>query len=584
MSRVRFLTAEPIDPAGVRAPILASWQRSRQLQVDADEIELPYLRDPDIDTPLTRTALPVLRNLREALDGQPVSIILTDPAGLVLSRMTADNDLQRHLDRVLLAPGFSYAEEFVGTNGIGTALEVGAPTHVFGHEHYAEHLEDLACAGVPIHHPVSGRTVGVVDLTCWRKDAGSLLLTLAKTTAEQIRQALLAETSVHELELLHEYVRTCRRMTGIVFALNNDVVMLNDYARAVLDPADQAALLSRAPEAFAPGHCTSMDVPLPSGMMARMHCRLVPGTDGTAGLVVHAKLRHPPTEVTEIRPSAPMGQLPGLVGSAPTWLRACREVEQVYRSGDWLALEGEPGVGKLAILRAVQLRRQPVGRLEVLDGGQAGPDARWNGSVRETLYGGIDSVVIQHVDRMSGPRLRGLSAALQEARTAERDQPLWVAVTLGAGSPAAELEPLLRLFPSTVEVPALRLHLDDLPQLVSLFLARLGHSGHLACSPEAMQMLMRSSWPGNAAQLHDMLRQVVHHRRAGTIQPADLPAEARSVSRRRLSNLEVMERDAIVRALGDANGNKVQAARTLGMSRASIYRKIREFGIVVSDV
>ena len=111
----------------------------------------------------------------------------------MLSRLTGDGELERHLDRVLLAPGFSYAEEFVGTNGIGTALEVGGPTHVFGHEHYAENLEDLACAGVPIHHPITGRLVGAVDLTCWRKDAGPLLLTLAKTTAEQIRQALLAD-------------------------------------------------------------------------------------------------------------------------------------------------------------------------------------------------------------------------------------------------------------------------------------------------------------------------------------------------------------------------------------------------------
>ena len=75
----------------------------------------------------------------------------------------------------MLAPGFSYAEEFVGTNGIGTALEGGRPMHVFGHEHYAENLEDLACAGVPIHHPISGKTVGAVDLTCWRKDADPLL-------------------------------------------------------------------------------------------------------------------------------------------------------------------------------------------------------------------------------------------------------------------------------------------------------------------------------------------------------------------------------------------------------------------------
>jgi transcriptional regulator of acetoin/glycerol metabolism len=64
------------------------------------------------------------------------------------------------------------------------------------------------------------------------------------------------------------------------------------------------------------------------------------------------------------------------------------------------------------------------------------------------------------------------------------------------------------------------------------------------------------------------------------IRPDDLPPESRTVSRRRLNPLESMERDAIVRSLLDARGNKVKAARALGMSRATIYRKIHEYGIV----
>lgn len=290
VSRVRFLTAEPAVPDRVRGPILASWQRSRELKVHTDQIDLPYICDPDVDSPLTRSAGPVLRNLHEQLDGQPVSIILTDPTGLVLTRLTADHDLERHLDTVRLAPGFSYGEQYAGTNGIGTALEAGGPTHVFGHEHYAENLEDLACAGVPIHHPVSGRTVGAVDLTCWRKDAGSLLLTLAKTTAEQIRQALLADTGVYQLELFHDYLRTCRRMSGIVFAVSSDMVLLNDHARTVLDPADQAALLAHATEALADRRHGAVTVGLPTGVTARMQFRPLHGIGQLAGVVVHVKL------------------------------------------------------------------------------------------------------------------------------------------------------------------------------------------------------------------------------------------------------------------------------------------------------
>src|SRR5690349_21929219 len=194
-ARERFLTAEPIEPGQVRDTILASWWRSRQWHVAADRIDLSYVRDPDLDTPLTRNALPVLQDLRENLEGQPISVILTDAHGVALSRLTADHDLERHLDSVQLAPGFSYAEEFVGTNGIGTALESGQAVHVFGHEHYAEHLEDLACAAVPIRHPISGKAVGAINLTSWHRDAGRLLIALAQSTARQVTQGLLDDSS-----------------------------------------------------------------------------------------------------------------------------------------------------------------------------------------------------------------------------------------------------------------------------------------------------------------------------------------------------------------------------------------------------
>jgi transcriptional regulator of acetoin/glycerol metabolism len=563
-TRERFLTAETIEPRSVRDTILASWWRSRRWNVAADRILLSYTRDPDLDTPLSRSALPILRHLRENLDGQPISIILTDPTGVVLTRMTGDRDLEYHLDKVSLAPGFSYAEEFVGTNGIGTALEGGRPMHVFGHEHYAENLEDLACAGVPIHHPISGKTVGAVDLTCWRKDAGPLLLTLAKTTADQIQQAMLTDSGIRELELLQEYLRTCRRTAGIVFALNNDVVMMNDYARQVLDPAEQSVLLAQAAETLAGRHPTAtVDVELPSGMKARMFCRPVRGEGRLAGGVVHVKI----AQVASIRSAevaTPARALTaGLVGSGALWLRGVHQVEKVYDSGEWLAVEGEPGVGKLAVIRAVHQRRTPTAHFRMIEAEDAAKQP----------FDEEGTLVIRHVDRLSPVRLRGLAAALQDLQDSSG---AWVAVTL---SQRADVADLLKLFPSTVELPPLRHHIEDVQELVPFFLGKLSADGRLICSPEAMQVLVRASWPGNIEQLWQVLKRTVQYRRTGSIRPSDLPPETRAVSRRLLSPLESMERDAIVQSLLDNDGNKVKAAESLGMSRATIYRKIHDYGI-----
>jgi sigma-54 dependent transcriptional regulator, acetoin dehydrogenase operon transcriptional activator AcoR len=291
-ARKRFLSGEPVGPGRVRDTILASWRRCRAWNVAPDRIRPSCVCDPGLDTPLARSALPVLRRLHDTLEGQPVSVTLADARGVLLSRLTSDDNLERHLDGVRLLPGFSYAEKFAGTNGIGTALECGRAAHVFGHEHYAEHLEDLACAAAPARDPISGKIIGAVGLTCWRKDAGPLLIALADSTAGQIGQALLHDASGWEIQLLREYLRARQHNRGLVFALGDDMVMMSQHARDLLEPGDQGAVLGHAAEALAAGRRGPLDVDLPSGASASLSCRSVGGKGqrGRAGGVAHVKL------------------------------------------------------------------------------------------------------------------------------------------------------------------------------------------------------------------------------------------------------------------------------------------------------
>ena len=235
--------------------------------------------------------------------------------------------------------------------------------------------------GVPLRDPVSGKTIGVIDLTCWRRNADPLMLSLVKSTADQLGQALTETSNGRDLRLLQEYTRACRHTGGIVLALGNDIVMLNDHARRALSPADQAALISQATEALTaeavaagtrgrwrpPGAVT---VDLPSGSVARMFCRPVgelsalgasADTGPLADGVVHVKLVAPAAAPTaDATVARATMTLPGLVGSGAAWRRACRVAEASYERGEWLALEGESGAGKLALIRAVHQRRNPA--------------------------------------------------------------------------------------------------------------------------------------------------------------------------------------------------------------------------------
>ncbi|MGD9986888.1 sigma-54-dependent Fis family transcriptional regulator [Pseudonocardia sp.] len=579
-ARSAFLTDDQVEPGVVRAPILASWTRSRNFQVPVDHLDLPYETEFDVDSLLSRAAGPILTETADQLATEPVSVILCDDEGVVLDRRSGDSKLNQGLDRIWLAPGFSYAERYVGTNGIGTALEGRGPALVFGHEHYVEHLEDFACAGAPIRHPVSGKLIGVIDLTCWRREANRMMVAVATNIARRIEETLLEHSGRRELSLLHDYLAACQRNRGAVIAMGDDLLMMNDQARQLVDPNDQSSLLSHGAEALATGRRRQLLVDLPSGAIARVQTRPSWGEHGVTGGVLHVQLVSPETAPTRSLALPPPTSLPAAVGSGPLWTKCVQAVDRHLQAREWLVLEGEPGSGKRTLARATHQLRNPAAHLRVMDASDFGP--RWLSDVGEELEtGNGGTLVLCHVDSLPPDALRALADTLESHRESTDPERPWVVATVDRPhtDAGADMVELLDSFPRTIEVPPLRHHIEDVAELVPHLIARLTRGADLTCSPEAMRVLMRNRWPGNVEQLYQVLRKIVARKRSGTIAPVDLPAETRATTRRVLTPLEAIECDAIVDALLDTDGNKAEAARQLGMSRATIYRKIRGYGI-----
>ena len=581
-ARTSFLVDDNVEAGTVRDTILASWTRSREWNVPADNIELSSDFDCEPDSPLTRAARPVVADVADQFAGEPVSVILTDADGVVLERRTGDSALHQHLDKVWLAPGFSYAEKFVGTNGIGTALEGRGPAQVFGHEHYVDLLADLACAGAPIWHPVTGKLLGVVDLTCWRPDAGRFMAATVARIARQIQGALLDQAGPRELALLHDYLTACQRQRGAVIGISPDLVMLNDTARELIDPADQVVLIAGASEALTNGQRLTL-VDLPSGAVARVHVRPSWAEKNAAGGVLHVQLAARDTSSRpRISSMAVPSALPLAVGSGQPWTKCCQAVDRHFQAREWVILEGEAGTGKTTLARATHQARTPAGHFRMLDAADYGP--QWIADVVEELEtGNSGTLVLTHIDRLCPDGRQALADALEPHRESTDPERPWIAATISTGGLAdSDVGTLLvECFPRTVEVPPLRHHVEDVAELVPHLIARLTRGTDLTCSPEALRVLMRNRWPGNVEQLYQVLRKTVARRRSGVLTPADLPPEVRAITRRVLTPLEAIECDAIIEALLDNHGNKAEAARHLGMSRATIYRKIRGYGISV---
>lgn len=583
-ARESFLAAESLTAAAVRNSISASWVRCREWKVPVDPFELPFEPNLDRESQLAYSAAPVLSDAHARFANEPITIVLTDAAGIVLDRRTSDAALRRKLDQVSLAPGFSYAEQFAGTNGIGTALESRGPAEVFGHEHYVEHLEELACAGAPIRHPVTGKLLGVLDLTCWRADADPTLLVTATTLARRIEEAILEDVGRREFALMRQYLAATRNGLVPALAISSDLVMMNDKARELIDPRDQVALLGQATETLATGKPRVFTIVLPSGATAEVHCQPSDRGPGEVGGVVQLQLVAARTPTDHAGPLVPKAGhvLPGIVGSSMQWLKCCHDVEKHFTSGEWLDLAGEAGVGKFALARATHLAHTPAQHLRVLDADDCHDANGWLREVAGELAGESGTLLLRHVDRLPLPVLGPLSELLEAARVPSHRPGPWVVCTRWSGAEVtSDLDRLVWCFAGSVEVPPLRHHIEDVPEIVDLFFARLSKGATLSCSPDAMRVLMRNRWRGNVDALLGTLRKIVAHRRTGVIGLADLPPECLATTRRVLSPLESIECDAVVESLINANGDRAAAARHLGMSRATIYRKIRDYGLTV---
>ena len=582
MARVRddFLASGQVGPAGlVSETIQASWIRSLQFQVDTDRLEPAFVDEHNIHTPLALSAAPVLRQLADELANEPVSIILTDAQGLVLQRVCGDSSLLRAMDGAQLAAGFSYAEAHVGTNGIGTALECRAPTMVHGKEHYTNDLGGFTCAGAPILHPITGILMGILDLTSLAKDSSSLLLVIAKSTARRIQQQLLSQASAGDLALFTDYLSACQHTGGSVLARNEDLVMMNNRTQRLFDARDQAALLSRSSDAAGTIRPMTLLADLPSGLTVRLEYRPAFAGQRLAGGV----FRIQPTATSTKQPTGPRTvlPLPGVAGTSALWQRACQAVVSSHDRGEWLVLEGEAGVGKLTLLRGAHQLRSPADHFRVIDAATAKDGEAWLDSVEEELAGDRGTLVLARLHLLPPQMVLELSAMLLEARARQTaDDHMWVTMTMCVNPRNPYLDTqLVPHFPQTIEVPPLRHHMEDLRKLVPLLLGRISGANALTLSSGAMNQLMRLPWQGNVEHLRQMLLKVAQQRRMGVIDVNDLPAECRATSRRQLTQLEALERDAIVTALVTHSHSKVRAAQDLGMSRATIYRKIHDYGI-----
>jgi transcriptional regulator of acetoin/glycerol metabolism len=569
----------------IRPEILTSWRRSRLSGASFGVDALPQGAEVSGDSPLRRAAEPVLAQLAQQLSGLRAGVLLADRHARILGRWAPQTDILAMMDRVASNTGSSGSEELIGTNGIGTVVEDRRPHLITGAEHYADMLSSFTCVGAPIFNPLSRKFEGVVTMNCDASEASPLLTSLIASTAKEVESRLLDLSSRRERALLDAFLLASRAGRAIA-VISDDVLLAGTQAAPSLRSLDEGTVweLIRDDAAKREG-ARVLVVPTVDGRAATLTYTPIMLDGKIIGALVEAfdsiDLDRPTaadvaTEFRQVRPSMTTERLPG---RSRVWQTTLARALEQCESRVPLLIVGEPGTGKSELVSAMFHGRTT----EVVDcSAVAATDTAWAASVGATLP--PDGVlVLRHAAALPPGVADALSARLDTSAAATPSPRIVATAHPSPGREADGVQHLLdRVSVVTLEVPPLRDRPEDIPLLIQQLNER--HSGltPLRFSPAAMRALCRAPWPGNIRQLENVIRGIAATGRVREVTPNLLPDLLGTyATSRTLTMMEQLEMNAILETVTATRGNKVEMAKMLGISRSTLYRKMRYFRIDV---
>ena len=629
-ARRQWLDTGAVADGLIAGPLQASWVRCRDfgLQPLGRPQGAPHASAAQLARALEHRhalmahARPVMAFLNEQVQGSDSLVLLADTHGLLL-HATGDTQFADRAARVALRPGAVWSEQWRGTNAIGTALAEGAPLVVHAGEHYLERNGFLTCAAAPIAD-ASGQLLGVLDISGDRRGYHRHTMALARSGARMIEHQLFTARHSAGLHLrLHAQAEGLGTVTEGLLALSEDgwVTGANTAALELLGltRADiGAATVERVLGMDLRALLALGGVPraLQRAGAAPLWLRLEPGQTLRRGVPVSAPAaRAPVPDVSDAANIKPRDALAALdTGDAAFRAVLDRARRVLDKPAIAVLLQGESGTGKDLLARAMHASSARRGKPFVAVNCAALPETL----IEAELFG-------YRPGAFTGASRNGAPGRLREAHGGTLfldeigDMPLAMqarllrvleerAVTpLGGGAAVAVDFRLIcashrklkdevaaarfredlyyRLNGLTLGLPPLR-ERSDLVALAELLLRQEAPQRALRLGDEVVEAFGRYRWPGNVRQLANAVRTAVALLEPDetvvtmAMLPEDLQDELQTTT---LPSARHAEADGSLReiaqtrireALTSLDGNVSAAAKRLGISRSSLYRKL----------
>jgi transcriptional regulator of acetoin/glycerol metabolism len=555
---------------------------------------------------LIRLAIPNLEDLARVLRDSGYCVNLTDPnATMLISRLPSSDEAELFRERKIYT-GSNFAESCEGTNGVGTAIAEQRPILVHREEHFLEQWSLFTCAVAPLFDH-GGRLAGAVNVTSCRADVGHPAHQLAfAITMEAARRI---EGSIFRQYFRNSWIAALPGDEGfglIAYDADRRVSGACRHARSILGLTD-----------------TMIDSGIALSSLIRFDDRATRASGGAVeirdadgSLLGQGQIAPPsrtgPTKIAALRrrddPQNSFATLNKLAGSDPGLILSVKRLTSIRGLDLPILLHGETGAGKDVFARAVHAASNRVRNSYVALNCAAMPESlidaelfgyeagAFTGARREgskglivqanggTLF--LDEIgdmpialqtrllrVLENREVWPLGALKPVSVDIRLISATHRD----LGRMAEAGTFRADL--YFRLRGMEVRLPALRDRADKADVI-----AEIAHEEAPNChiSPGAWSLLLSYPFPGNMRQLRHVLRLAGCTAEDDVIVEADLdlpPFGGRAAE----PHHTAAERAPIIEALRSHGGRVAEAARALNLSRATLYRKIKELKISLDN-
>ncbi|MDF3833467.1 sigma-54-dependent Fis family transcriptional regulator [Cupriavidus basilensis] len=627
----------------LRCVVDDSWRRCLVGQVDPGAGAAPPPLDEgglrerrERNERLVSASLPLIQQTREFLSQTGTIMLLADPDGMILQQ-EGDMRIVEPAGEVGLIPGCDWTELNCGTNAIGTALALQQPVQIHGAEHFCAGIKRWTCSATVIRDPLDGGVLGVIDVSGLAQTYSrhSLALTVSLAGRIESRLAKLAmERRLRLLDRCASHFGSARSDGVLVLDERGKLVKANPQAPSALtrlgvNTALNSAFSVPGLDARTTGSATR---PTPAWLRLARVDVIREGGEMLGFLVV---IPAAPNRLAAGAAGMPAGR-PGLapafsriVGNGAALRSAVEKAQHLAPSRVPVLLLGETGVGKELFAQGIhQASACSDGPFVALNCGGLSRDllaselfgyaegaftgARKSGAAGKIEAANRGTLFLDEIGEMPLDIQPHLLRVLEEGEIYRlgENAPRKVSFRLVAATHrnlrddvAAgkfRMDLFYRIAVTNIAIPPLRERKDDIPALVSHWLAQLCERYGLPMATfddDAYRCLLAYDWPGNVRELRNALEGSLLMADGGVITVDKLPLEigaagggpAADQCKRiggelpeTVCSLEVAEAESIRKALAYSSGNLTKTASRLGIAKSTLYQKIRKYGLSVA--